>query len=87
MSPAAARRRRAGEGTHKGTSLMYDAGKSDHCVVPVKAPNKGNRGGAGGKAVDQGERNGRTHGPGAGPEPRVKGTTGRAGRRAWRIGC
>src|ERR1700685_1081684 len=61
--PAAPRKRRAGGGTHKGNTFMYGAGKSDCCVVPGKVPNKGNRGGAGGKAADQGERNGGTHGP------------------------
>jgi hypothetical protein len=39
--PAALRKRRAGEGTHKGTPLLYGIGKSDCCVVPEKAPNKG----------------------------------------------
>ena len=40
VSPAAMRKRRAGEGTYKGTSLMYGAGKSDRRLVPDKAPNK-----------------------------------------------
>ncbi len=39
--PAAVRKRRAGEGTHKGTPLMHGAGKSDSRVVPEKVPNKG----------------------------------------------
>ena len=40
--PAAVRKQRAVEGTHKGTPLlMYGAGKSDCCVVPEKVPNKG----------------------------------------------
>jgi hypothetical protein len=37
---AALRKRRAGRGTQKGTPFMHAAGKSDHCVVPEKAPNK-----------------------------------------------
>src|SRR5271154_6322530 len=32
---------RAGRGTHKGTPFANAAGKSDHCVVPEKVPNKG----------------------------------------------
>jgi len=40
VSPAAVRKRRAGEGTQKGKHLMHDAGKSD-CRVPEKAPNNG----------------------------------------------
>jgi hypothetical protein len=39
--PAAVRKRRAGGGTHKGTLLMHDAGKSDCRVVPEKDPNNG----------------------------------------------
>src|ERR1700679_2270239 len=35
------RKRRAGRGTQKGTPIVYAAGKSDHCVIPKKAPNKG----------------------------------------------
>jgi len=38
---AAMRKQRAGRGTQKGTPFMHAAGKSDHCVVPEKAPNKG----------------------------------------------
>jgi group II intron reverse transcriptase/maturase len=41
VSPAALRKRRAGEGTQKGTPLAHGAGKSDCRVVPEKAPNKG----------------------------------------------
>jgi RNA-directed DNA polymerase len=41
VPPAVLRKRRAGGGTHKGTPLMYGAGKSDRRVVPVKVPNKG----------------------------------------------
>src|SRR5208283_1523432 len=84
--PQPPRKRRAGGGTHQGNPLMHGAGKSDCCVVPGKVPNKGNRGGAGGKAADQGERNGGTHGPDTGPGDRVKGTTGRAGSRTERQG-
>ena len=40
VAPAAKRRRRAGRGTQKGTPFVYAAGKSDHCVLPEKAPNK-----------------------------------------------
>src|SRR5580658_8218520 len=55
--------------------------------TPEKAPNKGKTsGGAGGKAVDQGERNERTHGPGPGLGTRVKGTSRRGGSRAKRQG-
>src|SRR5271169_40471 len=39
--PAAPRKRRVGGGTRKGNPLMHGAGKSDCCVVPGKAPNKG----------------------------------------------
>ena len=39
--PAAVRKQRAGRRTHKGTTNMYSAGKSDCCVVPEKVPNKG----------------------------------------------
>ena len=39
--PAAMRKQRAGEGTHKGTPRMHGAGKSDSREVPEKAPNKG----------------------------------------------
>ena len=67
VTPDVARGRRAGRGTHKDTPFAHVAGKSDHCVVPEKAPNKGRkaRGGAGGKAMDQGEPHGGTHGPDA----------------------
>jgi hypothetical protein len=41
VSPAALRKWRAGRRTHKGTSFMHDAGKSDCRVVPEKVPNKG----------------------------------------------
>src|SRR5580704_10908927 len=54
--PGAARspeKARVGGGTHQGNPLMYGAGKSDCCVVPGKVPNKGNRGGAGGKAAEE----------------------------------
>src|ERR1700683_42536 len=34
-------RARAGRGTQKGKPFVHAAGKSDHCVVPEKAPNKG----------------------------------------------
>src|SRR5580658_2896312 len=43
-------------------------------------------GGAGGKAVDQGERNEGIHGPGAGPGDRVHRTSRRAGSRTEREG-
>jgi RNA-directed DNA polymerase len=58
-------RRGAGRGTHKGTLFTHAVGKSDHCVVPEKVPNKRRKacGGAGGKAVDQGELQGGPHGP------------------------
>src|ERR1700675_1097343 len=84
--PATLRKRRAGRRTREGTSFMNGTGKSDHRVVPEKVPNKGCRacGGAGGKAVDQGERNGRTHEPDTGPGNRVKGASGRAGSRTER---
>ena len=39
--PAAVRKRRAGGGTHKGTLLVYGAGKQDSRIVPEKVPNKG----------------------------------------------
>jgi hypothetical protein len=79
----AARKRRAGRGTHKGTLFLYAAGKSDHRVVPERAPNKRRkaRGGAGGKAMDQGEPHERTHGPDAERGHRVPGTTWGAGSR------
>jgi group II intron reverse transcriptase/maturase len=56
--PVVVRRQRAGGGTRKGNPLMYGAGKSDCCVVPVKVPNnpREGSGGTGGKAADQGER-------------------------------
>jgi hypothetical protein len=80
--PAALNKQRAGEGTQKDTPLTYGTGGSDHRVVPKKAPNKGEtRGGAGGKAADQGERNEGTHEPGIEPGNRVKGTSRRAGSR------
>jgi hypothetical protein len=41
VQPAAMRKVRAGEGTHKGTPLMHGAGKSDSREVPEKVPNKG----------------------------------------------
>jgi hypothetical protein len=41
VPPAALRKQRAGEGTHKGKPLMYGTGKSDCRVVPEKVPNKG----------------------------------------------
>src|ERR1700722_10530068 len=85
LLPAALRKRRTGEGTHKGAPLMHGDGKSDCRVVPEKVPNKGeNRGGTGGKAADQGERNERTHEPDTGPGNRVKGASGRAGSRTER---
>ena len=50
VAPAVLRKRRAGRGTHKDTPFAHVAGKSDHCVVPEKAPNKRRKvcGGAGG---------------------------------------
>jgi hypothetical protein len=39
--PAALRKRRTGEGTHKGKPLMDGTGKSDCRIVPEKVPNKG----------------------------------------------
>jgi len=89
--PAALRKQRAGGGTPKGNLLMHGAGKSDCRIVPEKVPNKGDPcgetgGGTGGKAVDRGERNERTHGPGTEPDNnnRVKGASGRAGSRTAR---
>jgi hypothetical protein len=41
LLPAALRKRRTGEGTHKGAPLMHGDGKSDCRVVPEKVPNKG----------------------------------------------
>jgi hypothetical protein len=41
LLPAALRKRRTGEGTHKGAPLMHGDGKSDRRVVPEKVPNKG----------------------------------------------
>ena len=41
VSPAAVRKRRAGDGTRKGKPLMHEAGKPDCRVVPEKAPNDG----------------------------------------------
>jgi hypothetical protein len=87
VAHAALRKRRAGRGTQKGTPFVNAAGTSDHCVVPEKAPNQGETsGGAGGKAVDQGERNEGIHGPGAGPGNRVNRTSRRAGSRTKRQG-
>src|SRR5450755_128651 len=86
VPPAVLRKQRAGGGTHKDTPLMHGAGKSDRSEVPEKAPNKGNRGGAGGKAADQGERHGRPRGPDTGPGKRDQGTTRRAGSRTKRQG-
>jgi hypothetical protein len=40
VAHAAMRKRRAGRGTPKGTPFVNAAGKSDHCVIPEKAPNK-----------------------------------------------
>jgi hypothetical protein len=44
LLPAALRKRRTGEGTHKGASLMHGDGKSDCRIVPEKVPNKGRLG-------------------------------------------
>ena len=79
-APIALRKRRAGRGTHKGTPFMHVIGKSDRRVLPEKVPNKRRKasGGTGGKAVDQGERDGGTHGPGTETGCRVTETTGRS---------
>jgi hypothetical protein len=42
VAPLVLRKRRAGRGT-KGTLFMHAAGKSDHCEVPKKSPNKGRK--------------------------------------------
>ena len=80
---AVLRKRRAGRGTHKDTPFAHVAGKSDHCVVPEKAPNKRRKvcGGAGGKAMDQGEPHGGTHGPDADRDTRVPVSPWGAGSR------
>ena len=44
MAPFVLRKRGAGGGTHKGTLFTNAAGKSDHCVIPEKAPNKARKG-------------------------------------------
>ena len=83
VAPAVLRKRRAGRGTHKDTPFAHVAGKSDHCVVPEKAPNKRRKvcGGAGGKAMDQGEPHGGTHGPDADRDTRVPVSPWGAGSR------
>jgi hypothetical protein len=64
----------ASRGTQKGTPFVNAPE-----VGPLRSTGEGSEqkakayGGAGGKVVDQGERNGGTHGPGAN---RVKGTQG-----------
>jgi hypothetical protein len=77
VTPSVLRKRRAGRGTRKGTLFAYVAGKSDRCVVPEKALNKHRKvgGRAGGKAADQGELHGRTHGPDTEQGSRVPGTS------------
>jgi len=89
VSPAAVRKRRAGEGTRKGKPLMHEAGKPDCRVVPEKAPNDGiprreTGGGAGGKATDRehamNEHTNRTHRTGRSRQ----GASGRAGGRTAR---
>jgi hypothetical protein len=86
-APAALRKQRAGRGTHKGAPFLHAAGKSDHCVVPEKVPNKRRKacGGTGGKAVDQGEQHEGTHEPDPERDQRVPGTAWGAGSRTERF--